>query len=134
MRRRPHSDCDARRGAATVWVLALASVVWFTALAGLLVADARALRHQAGAAADLAALAAAGSAWRGPERACELARRTASANGGRLQTCALRSGVADVTVEIPLPARFSPFSAAEGVMMRARAGPTDREIGYKRAR
>lgn len=119
---------DREGGAATVWVLALASVIWFTAFAGLLVADVQALRHQAGAAADLAALAGARNAWHGAERACDAAGRVARANGGRLQACAVRAGVADVTVEVPLPARFGLLTAVDGVIMRARAGRWDPRV------
>lgn len=128
MKRRPDQDGDLQRGAATLWVLGLASILWFTAVAGLLVADIRALRHQAGAAADLAALAGARNAWHGSKRACDVAGSVARANGGSLRTCVIRAGIADVTVEIALPARFGPLTTADGVMMRARAGPRDSTV------
>ncbi|MGW1839992.1 Rv3654c family TadE-like protein [Streptomyces sp. NPDC002067] len=72
-------------------------------------------RHRAGGAADLAALAAADRAARGPEAACAMARRVAAAQHTRLVRCALTAAVADVSAE----AGEGPFTAR----VRSRAGP-----------
>jgi secretion/DNA translocation related TadE-like protein len=73
------------------------------------------VRHRAGGAADLAALAAADHALEGYAVACGKARRVAAAQGARVVRCALAGEVADVSVR----ARAGPFSRA----VRARAGP-----------
>lgn len=125
---RPDGIRAAERGSATLWVLALASVIWFVGVAGVLAANVRAVRHQAGVAADLAALAAAGRAAQGQEVACSVARGIARANGGRLRACVVSGAVADVTVEVPLPSLFASLVDADGVMMRARAGPVGRGV------
>lgn len=120
---RPYGIDASERGSATLWVLALASVVWFAAVAGALAANVRAVRHQAGVAADLAALAAAGRVAQGQDVACRAAGEIARANGGLLRKCAVSGAVADVAVEVPLPSPFASLVDADGVMMRARAGP-----------
>lgn len=114
---------DPESGSATVWVLALMAIVWFTTVTVILVADVRAVRHQARTAADMAALAAAERAGFGQAVACDAAGRAARANGARLSTCLVRAGIADVTVEVPLSLRFGPLPPLDGVIMRARAGP-----------
>lgn len=119
------------RGSATVWVLALMAMVWCTAAAVLLGGQVRAVRHQAGAAADLAALAAADRALHAPGVACRTAAEIADANGAHLRACAVEGGLADVTVEVQLPALIIPLVDADGVTARARAGPagTDARVG-----
>lgn len=105
------------RGAATVWA-ALSAVVLcgvFGAVFGL--GQAVAVRHQAGAAADLAALAAADRALEGQDRACALARRVAGAQGASVSRCAVRGEVADLDTGV----RWGPF----GTRARARAGPVN---------
>lgn len=110
-------------GAATVWCIGLMTVIWFTAIAVALVASVRAVRHQAGAAADLAALAAAKQTGQGEVRACRAAGRVANTNGGRLDGCVVDGRVAEVRVEVPLPSVFGALALPDGVMMRSRAGP-----------
>lgn len=112
------------RGSATLWVLALASVVWFSALAVVLVAGARAGRHRAGAAADLAALAAADRAIEGKGVACRAAAQVARASGARVVACAVHGGIADVTAETRLSPTLEALTGEVGVRMRARAGPS----------
>ncbi|WP_189889573.1 Rv3654c family TadE-like protein [Streptomyces xantholiticus] len=72
-------------------------------------------RHRAGAAADLAALAAADQALSGAAGACATADRVARAQGAEVVRCAVTGEVADVTAL----ARFGPYAPT----VRARAGP-----------
>ncbi|MFF8291330.1 Rv3654c family TadE-like protein [Streptomyces sp. NPDC016309] len=105
----------ADRGAATVWVAMAATVLCAVFGVVLALGQAVAARHRAGGAADLAALAAADRALRGPAEACRAADRVARAQGAELVRCRLSGEIADVTAR----ARFGPY--APGV--RARAGP-----------
>ncbi|MFD8568726.1 Rv3654c family TadE-like protein [Streptomyces sp. NPDC059639] len=73
------------------------------------------IRHRAGGAADLAALAAADQWTKGGARACAVAGRVARAQGARVVRCAVRGEVAEVTA-----GAGSGVFAAE---VRARAGP-----------
>ncbi len=116
MSRGPRED----EGAATPVVLGLCAVlsavaVLLTALASVAVA-----RHRAAAAADLAALAAAGAVLEGEPAACARAGQVASAQGGRLVSCALTGELADVVVEVRPPGRLGELGTAR---VRARAGP-----------
>ncbi len=108
---RPRDD----RGSATVWVVGLIGALCLLLAGLLLMAQAMLARHRAGAAADLAALAAADHALRGQEFACAGASRVARAQGAEVERCATRGEIADVTVR----AREGPMSAA----VRSRAGP-----------
>jgi secretion/DNA translocation related TadE-like protein len=94
-----------------VWALGAVGVLLALFAAGLLVAQAVVLRHRAGAAADLAALAAADHALDGRERACALAAGVARAQGARLVVCAVAGEVADVVADVG------------GARVRSRAGP-----------
>ncbi|SDK44523.1 Rv3654c family TadE-like protein [Streptomyces indicus] len=103
------------RGSATVWVVGLIGVLCLILAGLLLAAQAVVARHRAGAAADLAALAAADHALRGQEAACASALRVARAQGTDVVRCAVRGEIADVTVragERPLVSE-----------VRSRAGP-----------
>jgi secretion/DNA translocation related TadE-like protein len=106
------------RGAAAVLATALAVLLVAvigvaSALAGLLVAD-----RKASAAADLAALAAAGAIQQGRDP-CRAAGRVAAANGARLRACRVRGE--DVSVEAVREVTL--LGHAVGVPGRARAGP-----------
>jgi secretion/DNA translocation related TadE-like protein len=103
------------RGSATVWTALVATTLCAVFGAVLALGQAVVARHRAGAAADLAALAAAGHALRGPADACALAVAVAAAQGAEVVRCALSGEVADVTAR----ARFGPYAPA----VRARAGP-----------
>ncbi|MFF4166915.1 Rv3654c family TadE-like protein [Streptomyces sp. NPDC001741] len=76
-------------------------------------------RHQAGGAADLAALAAADRALRGTEAACGTASEVARAQGAEVVRCAIQGEIADVTARV----RFGPYAPE----VRSRAGPPDAE-------
>ncbi len=67
-------------GSATVWAAALTAVLLIIGAAGIDLVSAVRARHVAGAAADLAALAAAGRSSEGEDRACS---RRALDGGGR---------------------------------------------------
>ena len=77
-------------------------------------------RHRAEAAADLAALAAAGQAVRGEAVACRRAGDVAAGSGGRVVLCRVRGVEAVVEVEVAL--RATVFGAMTA-RARARAGP-----------
>lgn len=113
-------------GSATVWVLGLAAMIWLVAAASAVAGHVRTVRHQAGVAADMAALAAAGDAFATRSAACAEARRVARANGAGVVACTVHGGIADVTVRSPLPQPFGSLTEREGVIMRARAGPAGR--------
>jgi secretion/DNA translocation related TadE-like protein len=110
------------RGAATVWAAASVAVLIAVLVAALDLGGATVARHRAEAAADLAALAAAGEAARGTEAACGRASAIAAQMGARVVLCQLRGWAALVEVEAgvrlgllgPVPVRG-----------RAHAGPAE---------
>ena len=114
---RPAGD----RGSATVWVLALSGVLALIGAATVLVGAAVVARHRATAAADLAALAAAGRAVLGDPSACSVGERVAQQNSAELIDCTVGEGaVVDVTVRVRVRlGRLGNFSARA----MARAGP-----------
>lgn len=94
-------------------------VIAATAVA-LLLGIGTALQHRAQGAADAAALASAADALSGQAGACERARELAVANGARMDDCVVLHSIADVTVEVELPASLRWLGP---VRARARAGP-----------
>jgi secretion/DNA translocation related TadE-like protein len=84
-----HRRRDRDRGAATIFLLGVGSVLVAAGVAGAAVGSARIGRHQAQIAADLGALAGAAHAIEGEEAACAQAARFAAANHGRLTSCHL---------------------------------------------
>ncbi|MER6309334.1 Rv3654c family TadE-like protein [Streptomyces sp. NPDC001657] len=111
MRRKRWGD----EGSATVCTVFAAAALCAVFLALMGLGQAVTARHRAGGAADLAALAAADRAVRGPTAACAAAGRVAVAQHTRLVRCAVSGPVADVSVE----AGSEPFTTQS----RARAGP-----------
>lgn len=109
------------RGSATVWVLALAGLLAVLGVAVVLVGGAVVARHRASAAADLAALAAAGRAVLADPAACATADRIARANGADLEGCVVRPETV-VEVRVRVPVRLGPLGAF-AAHARARAGP-----------
>lgn len=99
------------RGSATVWAVVFMGLLCAVSAGLLAMGQAVAARHRAGAAADLAALAAADHALDGPAAACVLAARVAAAQGARLARCAVTGEIADVT------------AAVGAARVRSRAGP-----------
>jgi secretion/DNA translocation related TadE-like protein len=117
MRSRGRGDA----GSASLYVLAVVSLICSAGLVTLAAGQALALRHRAGTAADLAALAAADRALEGTDRACAHAAGIAESNGARLAACSVQGDVVDLLVEMRLPAALSGLPP---VRARARAGPT----------
>ncbi|MFH8929787.1 Rv3654c family TadE-like protein [Streptomyces pristinaespiralis] len=108
---------SADRGSATVWVAMATTVLCAVFAIILAMGQAVVARHRAGAAADLAALAAADNALRGTAEACATAGRVADAQGARIVRCSVAGETADVTAL----ARFGPYAPT----VRARAGPSE---------
>jgi secretion/DNA translocation related TadE-like protein len=109
-------DC----GVATVWAATAVAVLIGLLVAALDLAGAVAGRHRAEAAADLAALAAAGQVSRGTDAACARAAEVASRTGGRLVLCRLQGWEALVEVEATVRLALVGPATVRG---RARAGP-----------
>ncbi len=109
LRRRLRSD----DGAAVIAALALVAVLAVCALAIGAVATVVAARSRAGAAADLAALAAAPDALLAPAAACAQARDVAAATGAELASGSVADGDVVVVVRVRLP-RASPLALLAG--------------------
>ncbi|MER6162359.1 Rv3654c family TadE-like protein [Streptomyces sp. NPDC001868] len=103
------------RGSATVWAVGAIAALCAVFGAVLALGQAVVIRHQAEAAADLAALAAADHWMKGGEGACATAERVAGAQGGRLVRCEVEGEISDVTAA----SGMGPLTAES----RARAGP-----------
>lgn len=114
------------RGSGTLWMLALIGLIWSVATMAMTVGGIRVARHQAYAAADLAALAAASHFADGEGSACELAARIARGSGGRLRQCAFHGRISDVMVVSEI--RSLPALGHLTATARARAGP-ERGLG-----
>lgn len=107
-------------GSATVWMVLLIALTALLGTAGLALGQAVTARHRAGAAADLAALAAADNALGGEAAACAQASSVARAQEAHVVACAVEGDIADVLVEVPFSGLLGPLPAPVG---RARAGP-----------
>ncbi|WP_323183876.1 Rv3654c family TadE-like protein [Streptomyces sp. NBC_01221] len=103
------------RGLATVWVAMTMATLCVVFAVVLALGKVVAVRHLAGGAADLAALAAADRALQGAEEACGAAEKVAAAQGAVVVRCVVRGEVADVTAQV----RFGPYEPE----VRSRAGP-----------
>ncbi|MBA3252411.1 MAG: hypothetical protein H0T66_19390 [Geodermatophilaceae bacterium] len=114
------------RGSASIWVLGLSAVLVLAVVAAVLVGSAITLRHRAAAAADLAALAAAGRALDGQAAACAAATQVAVGMKARVDACTLTGLVAEVWVtaaaDLGLVGRV-------GAQAAARAGPVSEWVG-----
>jgi secretion/DNA translocation related TadE-like protein len=120
-------------GSATLWVLALATVLWISVAGVVLVGVAISARHRAATAADLSALAAASAVEHAQlehnptpaAAACAVARTVAAANDATVDSCQVIGAIVDVTTRVAIPALASlRFLGVESVSARARAGPT----------
>lgn len=110
------------RGAATVWAAGALAVLMSLTVFGLYLGGAILARHQAESAADLAALAAAGSAVSGERQACGQARMVTERMRVRLVSCSARGW--DVLVQVAVrPA--GPLAELGDATAQARAGPVD---------
>ncbi|MCX4512347.1 flp pilus-assembly TadE/G-like family protein [Streptomyces sp. NBC_01619] len=103
------------RGSATVWAAMAACAMCAVFAVVLAMGQAVVARHRAGAAADLAALAAADRALEGAAQACVAAAGVARAQGADLVRCAVDGEIADVTAR----AALGPYAPE----VRSRAGP-----------
>jgi secretion/DNA translocation related TadE-like protein len=101
-------------------MLAIALVLLLAGLVAALWAAVSAGHHRAVAAADLAALSAAGALQRGTSDPCEVAVRIAAAHDAEVRRCAVEADEVLVvaTVRLPLGALGDPLIEAA-----ARAGP-----------
>lgn len=101
-------------------MLAVIAVVLMVTVSGLMLASAVLASHRARAAADLAALAAAGVLIRGepPVVACQWAARVASANHAEVRGCTAAG--AEVRLSVAVPANVKGLGVATA---RSRAGP-----------
>jgi secretion/DNA translocation related TadE-like protein len=120
-------------GSASLWVLALAMVLWISVARVVLVGIAIAARHRAATAADLSALAAASAVQRAQLQddpnsaaaACAAAREIAAANNATVDSCQVSGAVVDVATTVAIPALAAlRFLGLDSVSARARAGPT----------
>ncbi|MFI8963537.1 Rv3654c family TadE-like protein [Streptomyces sp. NPDC053493] len=98
-----------------MWTAVAACALCVVFGAVLALGQAVTARHRAGAAADLAALAAADRALWGEPDACAAAARVAAAQGATLVGCRVRQDIADVTAR----ATAGPWAPES----RSRAGP-----------
>lgn len=113
------SSGDSERGSATLTAcFALLALLAVTAMVAQLGAAVTA-RHRAQSAADLAALAAAGTLVEGPVAACATATELATRTGTRLRECAVDQWDVTVVAEVRIPlglfgARFASAPARAG--------------------
>jgi secretion/DNA translocation related TadE-like protein len=108
-------------GSATVLAAALVAALVAVALGGVSVGAAAVARHRAQAAADLAALAAAGRLPLGPQAACDQARSIATAMGAAVSGCDIQNLDVVVAVTVRPGGRIAGEARAA-----ARAGPAGR--------
>ena len=110
---------DDRGSAAVVMLGVMAALLAFT-VSGLLLASAVLASHRARAAADLAALAAAGVLLQGDPAgmACRSAAQVAATNHGRLQRCIVSGSEVRLSVVVSAGVRGVGIATA-----RSRAGP-----------
>lgn len=108
------------RGSATIWLLALSSLVALVVAAGVVRGVATVGRHRVESAADLAALAGAQRVLYGPAAVCAEVGRVASGNGVSVTRCAVSADIVDVIVRRPIRiGRLGSWVASA----EARAGP-----------
>lgn len=91
--------CRPERGSATLLGVVLLAVVVMASLVVSAAASAIDVRHRAGAAADLAAVAAA-EAWVQGRAACSVADAVVRRNRGRLLGCRVDGVAVAVTAEV----------------------------------
>jgi secretion/DNA translocation related TadE-like protein len=109
-------------GSATLWAAGGIAVLCLVAVAVLTYGAVVQTGHRATAAADLAALAAAGYAPYGEQTACDRARWVADEMRVHVTSCRLRSWDVFVEVSADLPGQLTRLGT---VAARSRAGPVD---------
>ena len=117
-------------GSSTVLVLGFVTVLLLVGGLVASVACVAVARHQAEAAADLAALAAAGRAFEGGAAACAAARHVVEAQAGELLECRLE-GV-DVLVEVGVrpPGRLGALGLVHGWAKAGRRAQGTRDMAF----
>lgn len=113
-RRRARAD----DGAATVTALGLVALLLFVTMVAVGTVALVLGHRRSQAAADLAALAAAGAAQRGDD-ACGAARMIARRHHARVTDCVVRGDVVSVVTVVTVP----PGLGGAALPARARAGP-----------
>ncbi|WP_260189849.1 Rv3654c family TadE-like protein [Actinophytocola gossypii] len=113
-------DHPGDRGVATLWAAGAIAAVMVVTVVVVWIGAAANARHRAAAAADLAALAAAGSAIHGERSACDKASWVADRMRVTLASCRLDGWNALVEITAAPPGVLAGFGPAEA---RARAGP-----------
>lgn len=103
------------QGLVTVWAAVTTMSLCVVFAVVLALGQVVAVRHRAGGAADLAALAAADRALEGADVACRSAQEVAGAQGAEVVRCSVQGEVADVTARM----RRGPYAPE----VRSRAGP-----------
>ena len=115
------------RGAATVMVAGMAAVLMLLVVLGLQLGGAVLTRHRVAAAADLAALAAAGQLAAGADRACERARWVVERMSATTTACR----VVEWEVYVSVTARPPGWAVLSGTAnAHARAGPAEVPGGH----
>lgn len=104
-------------GSATLWTMSFAALLTAVGVTAILIVAGLTAHRQASAAADLAALAAAGRSLSDESMACEAAAESAAANGARLVACQLQEDSVVVSVERDTDSPWLP-----GFSVVARAG------------
>jgi secretion/DNA translocation related TadE-like protein len=107
---------------ATVLVAGVISVLMVLVVLGIQVGAAVLTRHRVSAAADLAALAAAGEATAGTDRACERAGWVVERMSATMTACRISGWEAYVEVTARPPGWAALFGTANA---HARAGPAE---------
>nr|WP_063059266.1 Rv3654c family TadE-like protein [Nocardia sienata] len=119
MRYRPRLTAGEEGSATVTACLALAGLIVVTVLVvqfgGVVVA-----RHRAQAAADLAALAAAGELWNGAEAGCAAAQALGRRMAAHVARCEIDGWEAVISIEETIP--LGPFGT-RSIRAVARAGP-----------
>jgi secretion/DNA translocation related TadE-like protein len=110
----------AERGAGSLLVLSGVMVVLTALVVAATLGGGYLARHRAAAAADLAALAAAGQVWSGPAAACSSAGGIAEANGAVLRSCRVRGQQVEVVTSVEVA---GPAALLGDTARRSRAGP-----------
>ena len=98
----------------------MATLLMSVTVGGVAVGSAVIARHRAQAAADLAALSAAGRLGAGPQAACATASSIAAEMGAGVTDCTVTE--LDVVVAVEIPVRLGRWGVQEA-HAAARAGP-----------
>ncbi|CAO5257155.1 exported hypothetical protein [Frankia sp. AgKG'84/4] len=109
-----------------MWLLAMMFALLSLAGVAFTVTVIGAVRQRAAGAADLAALAAAGTPPADEHAVCALAARVSAANGGQLVGCQVVDDAVEVAVRVRLP---TVIGVRGEVIGHARAGPWGRAGG-----